>query len=84
MSFLKYLSRKFYGLPAYDSKELTAAKKYHPSSNHYDSSAEYDLHVKEMDPFMFGAIAPMNDSNDLLTSDQLEKKANDVYSLYNK
>lgn len=84
MSILTYLGKVFNGLPAYDSEDLIAAKEYHPSFSIHDLSSKYDLYSRKTDPFMFGAIAPENDENDLLESKELEKIAGEIYKLYSK
>lgn len=84
MSIFTYLEKIFNGLPTYDSGELIAAKKYLPSLNVYDSKSNYDLYSREMDPFMFGAITPKSDTDDLLNSRQLEKMASEIYKLCDK
>ena len=81
MSISNYLQRLFFRLPAYDSAELIAAKKYHPSSSTLSNNIKYDSCRKEMDHFMFGAIAPRSSANDFLSSRELEKKAQVVYEL---
>ena len=81
MSILTYLEKVFNGLPTYDSEKLIAAKKYLPSLSAEHSSSSYDLYSKKIDPFMFGAITPASDENDLLSSKQLEKRASEIYKL---
>lgn len=75
MSIFTYLGKLLCGLPAYDSIELIEAKKYRPYLNTVDDlQPGYDLYEKEMDLFMFGAIAPKSDANDQLSSQELEKR----------
>jgi len=81
MNIITYLGKILYGLPTYDSSELIAAKNYHPSMNYNDSDFSYDLYRKDMDSFMFGAISPINNKNDLLNSKELEARANKIYKL---
>ena len=83
MSFLSYLQRVFYGLPTYDSAELIAAKTRKFSVIDTQQSA-YDIYEKQIDPFMCGAISPVNDADDLMTSSELEKRAKDIYEKYAK
>jgi len=79
MSVFTSLAKSFFGLQA-DSKELIAAKRCRPSSSTSSSSPDDDFFYKKTDPFMRGAIVPMNDdSSDLLTSKELEKKVNEIY-----
>jgi len=84
MSVFTYLERIFFGLPTYDSGQLIAAKKYKPTLDDSSFSSPYDLSEREMDPFMFGAIAPTSDVNDLLSSKQLEERTNEIYRLIDK
>ena len=83
MSFLSYLQRVFYGLPTYDSAELIAAKTRKVSIVETNKSA-YDLYEKQIDPFMCGAISPVVNDADLMTSSELEKRAKDIYEKYAK
>ena len=84
MNIFTYLGKKFYGISTHDSKKLIAAKKYQPSFNACQLDSNFDLHKKEIDPFMFGAITPISDADDLLDSKQIEKKASDIYKLCDK
>jgi hypothetical protein len=81
MSLFKALERMAFGLPAEDSDALIAAKNFRPSAGISVPVASYDLHGKELDPFMFGAIAPKSDADDLLDSKELQKRAQEIYQL---
>lgn len=84
MKIFTYLEKIAFGLPTYDSGSLIAAKKYRPSLDSSSPVSPYDLYKKKVDPFMFGAITPTNDANDLLSSSQLEERAHEIYDLYRK
>jgi len=84
MSIFNYLEKVFNGLPTYDSGKLIAAKKHRPTLNAHESISNYDLHSRDMDPFMFGAIAPKSDANDLLNSKQIAEMASEIYKLCDK
>ena len=84
MNIITYLEKAFFGLPTHDTGRLISAKKYRPSSDTSSSASPYDLYRKEMDPFMFGAITPTCDANDLLSSKQLETLASEIYDLCEK
>ena len=79
MNTFDYLQKVFLRLPTYDSAELIAAKKYSPNPHNTSSAMPYDLCSKKMDPFMFGAITPVSDADDLLSSKEVEGKASLIY-----
>jgi len=83
MSIFNYIKRKFYGLPAHDSKELISAKRHRSSYDNQETKLDYDLHIRKIDQFMFGTTVPMSDENDLLNSNQLERRVNEIYKLCN-
>ena len=74
MNIFTYLGKKFYGISTHDSEKLIAAKKYQPSFNAHQLGSNFDLHKREIGPFMLGAIKPISDACDLLDSKQIEKK----------
>ena len=78
-----YLGKIIYRLPTYDSKELIAAKRYQAPSLAL-TEIGYDLHNRDTDPLMYGAITPVNDADDLLDSSQIEARAKEIYQLYSK
>lgn len=82
MSVFKALERMVFGLPREDSGALIAAKHFRPSAGASSPVNRYDLYEKELDPFMFGAIAQKSDADDLLDSKELERKAKEIYDLY--
>jgi len=84
MNIFNYLERVFFGLPTHDSAELLAAKRYRPFSGEPSPNLSYDLHPKELDRFMFGAITPASNADDCLSSKEIEERANAIYELCDK
>lgn len=84
MNIFTYIWKVIYRLPTYDSSELIAAKVCRPSFDNYGLNLNYDLYTKDTDNLTFGAITPKNDANDLLDSNKLLAKANEIYELYAK
>ena len=73
MNIFTYLRKKFYGISTHDLEKLIAVKKYQPSFNTHQLGSNFDLHKREIGPFMLGAIKPISDACDLLDSKQIEK-----------
>jgi hypothetical protein len=80
---LKFLERKFFGLPAQDSARLLAAKRYQPITQ-FPVSPMTGLYRRQTDPLMYGAIAPANDADDLLSSQEVAARASELYKLSSK
>ncbi len=82
MNIIEYIGRKIDGLPTHDSKDLIHAKM-HQTIISRNINYKYDLSCKKTDNFMFGAISPVIDTDDLIDSNDLEKKAAEIYRFYN-
>ena len=88
MSFVQYLSRKLAGLPPVESAELIEAKYHSLHKNSLASSSlflesDYDLRGRPLDLHTYGAISPILQEEDCISSLQLEELAEKSYKQFN-
>ena len=88
MSFVQSLSRKLAGLPAVESAELIEAKYYSSHKNPVVSSSlflesDYDFRGRPLDLHTYGAISPVLQDDDCISSLQLEELAEKAYKQFN-
>ena len=79
MSMMDYLFNRIMGLPTEESGILIAAKEYQPDPINYSEDNSYDIHYKETDSFMFGAVSAKVDEDGLPDSIDFSKAAEELY-----
>ena len=78
MNPFEYIVRKFYGLSTVDSVDLIKAKMNAQSAAEIIENPTHDPHFRPTDHTMFGAISPVPEEEDFMTSQELHKRAEEI------
>ena len=78
---LNYLGRLLFRIP---NTIVNVEDNYHNIEIEKDASffINEEPHLKELDPFYYGAIVPKSDFSEALTSKKLEDKVMKIYKLH--